>query len=74
MDSLVVPCLASSFAFSFPHNPICAAFQRISISRVLVDPSALRESQQSLVVLLRVESEEIACIELEERLSDHMMI
>ena len=66
----MLPSLASSSAFSFPHNPMCAAIHRIS--RVLVDPRALKESKQSLVFLLRVESEEIACIE--ERLSDHMMI
>ena len=58
MDSLVVPILASSSAFSLPHSPICAAIHRIS--RVLVDPSAL------------IQSEEIAYIE--ERLSDHYIM
>ena len=57
-----MPVLASSSAFSLPHSPMCAAIHRIS--RVLVDPSALRVSKQSLVVLLLVESNEIACIEM----------
>ena len=39
VDSLVVPSLASTSAFSFSHNPMCAAIHRIS--RVLVDPSVI---------------------------------
>ena len=34
-----MPFLASSSAFSFPHNPMCAAIHLIS--KVLVDPSVL---------------------------------
>ena len=41
-------------------------------SLVLVDPRASRVSLQSLVVLLLVESKEIACIE--DKLSDHIMM
>ena len=58
VDSLVVPIFASSSAFSLPHIPMCAAIHRIS--RVLVDPSASRVLKQSLVVLLLVESDDMA--------------
>ena len=70
VDSLVKPILPSSSVFSLPYSPMCAAIHRIS--RVLVDPRASRVSLQSLVVLLLVESKEIACIE--DKLSDHMMM
>ena len=36
-----MPVFASSSAFSLPHNPMCATIHQIS--RVLVDPSALRD-------------------------------
>ena len=70
VDSLVKPILSSSSVFSLPYSPMCAAIHRIS--RVLVDPRASRVSLQSLVVLLLVESKEIACIE--NKLSDHNMV
>ena len=54
-SSLVVPSFASSSAFSFPHNPLCAAIHRTStVLLVAVRLIAFKQSKTVLLLMVHV--------------------